>query len=136
METSWRTCCRVLYWSYSWGIFDEYYSESRGVHSGWQPPVGWNHGLPKEAGYAYGINPGLLLFDLCKESGIQEVSIYCFTQDNNKRPSIQKQAFTDACVTFALEIARRGAALLVVGDRLRHNFPGNYRNSGIVKAQG
>lgn len=81
------------------------------------------HGLPKEAGYAYGIDPGLLLFDLCKEYGIQEVSIYCFTQDNNKRPSIQKQAFTDACVTFAREIARRGAALLVVGDETSTQFP-------------
>jgi len=60
--------------------------------------------LPKEAGYALGIIPGLLLFDLCKEYGIQEVSIYGFTEDNNKRPSIQKQAFTNACVTFALEI--------------------------------
>ena len=81
------------------------------------------HGLPKEAGYAYDINPGLLLFDLCKEYGIQEVSIYGFTQDNNKRPIIQKQAFTNACVTFALEIARSGAALLVVGDETSTQFP-------------
>ena len=81
------------------------------------------HGLPKEAGYAYDINPGLLLFDLCKEYGIQEVSIYGFTQDNNKRPSIQQQAFRNACVTFALEIARSGAALLVVGDETSTQFP-------------
>ncbi|MEO8047301.1 MAG: undecaprenyl diphosphate synthase family protein [Nitrospirota bacterium] len=81
------------------------------------------HGMSKEAGYAYGINPGLLLFDLCKEYGIQEVSIYGFTQDNNKRPSIQQQAFRNACVTYALEIARRGAALLVVGDETSTQFP-------------
>jgi len=82
-----------------------------------------NHALPQEAGYAYGINPGLLLYDRCKEYGIQEVSVYCFTQDNTKRPSVQKQAFMDASVTFALEIARRGAGLLVVGDETSTQFP-------------
>lgn len=81
------------------------------------------HGLPKEAGYAYGITPGLLLFDRCKEYGIKEVSIYCFTQDNVKRPSIQARAFSNACVTFAHEVARRGAALLVVGDDTSTQFP-------------
>ena len=25
-----------------------------------------DHGLPKEAGYAHGLNPGLLLFEQCK----------------------------------------------------------------------
>jgi len=28
-----------------------------------------DHGLPKEAGYAQGINPGLLLYEKCKEYG-------------------------------------------------------------------
>src|ERR1039457_3353858 len=32
-----------------------------------------DHGLPKEAGYAHGINPGLLLFEKCKECGIKEL---------------------------------------------------------------
>ena len=81
------------------------------------------HDLAKEAGYAHGIKPGLLLFDRCKAYGIQEVSIYGFTQDNNKRPTIQQQAFRNACVTFALEIAHRGAALLVVGDETSTQFP-------------
>src|ERR1039457_5350609 len=75
-----------------------------------------DHGLPKEAGYAHGIEPGLLLYDKCKECGIKEASIYCFTQDNTRRPSIQKQAFSEASVALAFEIARRGSALLVVGD--------------------
>src|ERR1039458_9241900 len=57
---------------------------------------GVDNGLVKEAGYAHGINPGLLLFEKCKECGIKETSIYCFTQDNTKRPSIQKQAFSEA----------------------------------------
>ena len=82
-----------------------------------------DHGLPKEAGYAHGINPGLMLYEKCKECGIKEVSIYGFTQDNTKRPSMQKQAFSEAVVAFALEIARRGAALLVLGDETSQQFP-------------
>lgn len=80
-------------------------------------------GLPKEAGYARGINPGLLLYEKCKDHGISEISIYCFTQDNTKRPSVQKQAFSEASVAVALEVARRGAALLVVGDETSTQFP-------------
>ena len=82
-----------------------------------------DHGLPKEAGYAQGINPGLLLYEKCKECGIKEISIYGFTQDNTKRPSIQKQAFSEACVAFAFEIEQRGAALLIVGDETSKQFP-------------
>lgn len=44
------------------------------------------HGWPKESGYAHGIKPGLLMYEKCKEYGIEETSIYCFTQDNTKRP--------------------------------------------------
>src|SRR5664279_3258685 len=40
------------------------------------------HDLPKEAGYAHGINPGLVLYEKCKECGFKEISIYCFTKDN------------------------------------------------------
>jgi undecaprenyl diphosphate synthase len=82
-----------------------------------------DHGLPKEAGYDHGINAGLLLYEKCRECGIKEASIYGFTQDNTKRPSIQKLAFSKACVAFAFEIARRGAALLVVGDETSNQFP-------------
>lgn len=82
-----------------------------------------DHGLLKEAGYAKGISPALLLYEQCEKCGIQEASIYCFTQDNTKRPSIQKQAFSDASVAFAFEIARRDTALLVVGDETSTQFP-------------
>ena len=58
-----------------------------------------------------------------KKYKIQEVSVYCFTQDNTKRPSIQKQAFSEATQVFATEIIRRGAALLVVGDENSSQFP-------------
>ena len=81
------------------------------------------HGLSKEAGYAHGIDPGLLLYEQCRECGINEISIYCFTQDNTKRPSRQKESFSKASVAIALELARRGAALLVVGDDTSTQFP-------------
>jgi undecaprenyl diphosphate synthase len=80
-------------------------------------------GLGKEAGYAQGIAPGLALMDACKALGISEISVYGFTQDNTKRPSIQKQAFRAACVEFAHAAAHRGAALLVVGDEESGQFP-------------
>jgi undecaprenyl diphosphate synthase len=82
-----------------------------------------SQGLNKESGYAHGINPGLVLYEQCKELRIEEISIYCFTQDNVKRPSIQKRAFTDASVAFAYEIVGRGAAVLVVGDHASSQFP-------------
>jgi len=81
------------------------------------------HGLEKADGYAFGIAPGLRLFDLCRERRIEEASIYCFTQDNTRRPSVQKRAFTEATVAFAEEISRRGAAVLVVGDESSAQFP-------------
>jgi undecaprenyl diphosphate synthase len=80
-------------------------------------------GFGKEAGYVHGITPGLDLLDECVARGIDEVSIYGFTQDNTRRPSIQKRAFIDSCVAFGLEVVRRGADLLVVGDATSALFP-------------
>ena len=84
-------------------------------------------GLPKQSGYRAGIEPGLALYEMCKDRGIAEVSVYGFTKDNTKRPSVQIQAFRSACVSFALEIVRRGAALLVVGDERSPQFPEELR---------
>ncbi|SEL83398.1 undecaprenyl diphosphate synthase family protein [Halomonas daqiaonensis] len=81
------------------------------------------HGMPKEAGYAHGIDPGIQLYEQCKAYGIREISIYGFTQDNTRRASVQKHAFSQATVEFALEVARRGAALQVVGDDTSAQFP-------------
>jgi undecaprenyl diphosphate synthase len=81
------------------------------------------HGLTKEQGYAHGIAPGLALFEACKRLGIEEVSVFGFTQDNTHRPQVQARQFRAACVTFALEIFQRGAALLVVGDDQSAQFP-------------
>lgn len=86
-----------------------------------------DHGLPKQSGYQAGIGPGLALYEMCKSRGIPEVSVYGFTQDNTKRPSVQIQAFRSACVAFATEIVRRGAALLVVGDESSSQFPDELR---------
>jgi undecaprenyl diphosphate synthase len=80
-------------------------------------------GMPKEKGYGHGIRPGISLIERCIESGIAEVSIYCFTKDNTKRPRAQKLAFTDASVAFASEIMRYEVALLVVGDETSAQFP-------------
>jgi len=85
------------------------------------------HGLSKQMGYQAGIEPGLALYEACKSRGIPEVSVYGFTQDNTKRPSVQIDAFRSACVAFALEIARRGAALLVVGEETSPQFPDELR---------
>ncbi|BBI65584.1 hypothetical protein HSBAA_PA_1870 (plasmid) [Vreelandella sulfidaeris] len=44
-----------------------------------------------------------------------------------------EKAFSEATVTFALEIVRRGAALLVVGDETSAQFPEELKNSGSAK---
>ena len=80
-------------------------------------------GLAKENGYRFGIEPGLRLFELCKEAEIEEISVYCFTKDNVKRPAVQTDAFRKASVDFAWEIISRGAAVMVVGDRSSEQFP-------------
>ena len=94
-----------------------------------------NHGLAKEEGYRFGIAPGLALFDLCKRRGIPEMSVYGFTQDNTRRPVQQSRAFHSACVEFALEIARRGAALLVLGNDTPQ-FPDALRRFRIRQGNG
>jgi undecaprenyl diphosphate synthase len=85
------------------------------------------HGLPKEEGYAHGIAPGIALFDKCKAMGVEEVSVYGFTQDNTRRPTVQSRCYRAACVTFAEAIARRGASLLVLGDTGSPQFPAELR---------
>lgn len=85
-------------------------------------------GLSRDQGYRFGIEPGLMLYEMCKAREIPEVSIFGFTQDNTKRPTAQIQAFRMACVTFALEIAQRGAALLVVGNDQTDHFPDELRD--------
>ena len=82
-----------------------------------------NNGLKKENGYKSGINPGLLLFKLCQELGIKEITYYGFTTDNTKRPKTQKEAFTLACIEAVMLLANEDAELLVVGNTDSPCFP-------------
>jgi undecaprenyl diphosphate synthase len=82
-----------------------------------------NNGFRREDGYNHGINPGFQLYDLCLETGIKELTFYGFTQDNTKRPSIQKLAFSKACVDAVSGLSKRDAELLVLGDNSSKQFP-------------
>lgn len=82
-----------------------------------------NCGLDKKDGYKYGINPGFELYDLCKEAGVAELTLYGFTVDNTKRPAAQKTAFQQACVDAVLELTHRDAELLVMGNDKSACFP-------------
>jgi undecaprenyl diphosphate synthase len=85
----------------------------------------WAEGrkMTKERGYENGLDPGLMLFRLCKEVGIKEVTFYGFTTDNAKRPVKQREAFTKACVNAVNILSKEEADLLVVGDSESPMFP-------------
>ena len=92
-----------------------------------------DHGLPKEAGYAHGINPGLLLYEKCKECGINEVSIYCFTQDNTSGLPIRNGHSARPALHSLSRLHAAGRRCLLSAMRHRRNSPVCYGNSGIVK---
>lgn len=82
-----------------------------------------NNGLSKEDGYSSGLLPGLVLFKLCKEVGVKELTFYGFTTDNTKRPKIQREAFTKACIEAVKMLSKKDADLLVVGNSKSPMFP-------------
>jgi len=82
-----------------------------------------SNGMSKEKGYATGLEPGLAVFKLCEQIGIKEITYYGFTMDNNKRPTIQRQAFTEACVNAVKMLTQENASLLVVGNSESPMFP-------------
>ena len=82
-----------------------------------------NNGLSKEKGYNMGINPGFLLFKICQELGIEEITYYGFTTDNTKRPANQKDAFTKACIDAVKILSHEDAELLVIGNTESPCFP-------------
>lgn len=86
------------------------------------------HGMEKHEGYAHGVAPGMALFEQCREAGIEEISIYCFTTDNTKRDPVQKEAFKQATLDLARGVIEAGAAVLVVGDERSANFPDELRD--------
>jgi undecaprenyl diphosphate synthase len=79
--------------------------------------------MKKEDGYAHGIGPGFELYALCLQAGVRELTLYGFTQDNTKRPVIQRKAFQDACVEAVETLSHRDASLLVVGNSESPMFP-------------
>lgn len=81
------------------------------------------HGLPKEAGYVRGLQPGIDLCNLCLELGIEEVSVYGFTNDNTHRPAEQRIAFQQACVAAVESVMDRDVDLLVCGNAASPLFP-------------
>lgn len=80
-------------------------------------------GLSAGEGYAAGVSPGICLLEECKKLGVQEVSIYGFTQENTHRPKDQTEAYRAACVDFAQGALERGVALLALGDTASPLFP-------------
>ena len=80
-------------------------------------------GMTKERGYALGLDPGLILFKLCKDAGVKEITYYGFTTDNTKRPANQREAFTEACINAVEMLSKEDASLLVVGNTDSPMFP-------------
>lgn len=80
-------------------------------------------GLSKEEGYDHGISPGMELFTICRDLGMEEMTFYGFTADNTKRPSRQRIAFSDACVKAVETLSRENARLLVLGNTKSAMFP-------------
>jgi len=81
------------------------------------------HGLKKEDGYAYGLNPGLRLLQAAQNYGIQELTYYGFTVDNCKRPKEQVLAFSKACVEAVKMIEQKNVELCVLGNTNSSCFP-------------
>jgi len=82
-----------------------------------------NKGFGREKGYVAGIDPGLVLFKLCQSAGVKEVTYYGFTVDNTKRPTEQREAFTEACINAVRILANEDAELLVIGNTKSPMFP-------------
>lgn len=80
-------------------------------------------GLHRREGYSAGMDPGFGLLDVCRELGIEEVSVYGFTKENVRRPSEQVEAFQDACAEVGLRLVEAGVAFLAVGDTASKMFP-------------
>ena len=80
-------------------------------------------GLCKEAGYAAGVGPGFELYKICQELGIEEISVYGFTNDNTRRPAEQTAAFKSACVKAVENLVKLDCQLLVVGNDESSMFP-------------
>ena len=81
------------------------------------------HGMEKRDGYDSGLNPGLELYKVCKDTGVKEITYYGFTVDNTKRPTDQRLAFTKACIDAVKLLSGEDAELLVLGNTESKMFP-------------
>lgn len=68
-------------------------------------------------------NPGPGSIRYLRKNRNRRSYFFGFTQDNTKRPQIQRKAFTDACIKSVQEIAKRDAEILVVGNTNSDIFP-------------
>src|SRR5659263_287890 len=58
-----------------------------------------------------------------RDSWNRRSTFFGFTQDNTKRPQIQRKAFVDACIKSVQELSKCDAELLVVGNTNSDMFP-------------
>ncbi|MEG0962325.1 MAG: undecaprenyl diphosphate synthase family protein [Lachnospiraceae bacterium] len=79
--------------------------------------------LNKEDGYRNGITPGMTVYQMCKELGVEEITFYGFTIDNTKRPMQQRIAFTNACIHAVEKLSQEDARLFVLGNCDSKMFP-------------
>ncbi len=102
-----------------------------------------NNNKQKEEGYAFGVEPGVILFNQLVECGVEEVTFYGFTKDNNNRPNEQSDAYIKSCVDAVNAIANKDASIMVLGNTDSKMFPKEllpYANKrvkfgkGIIKA--
>ena len=80
-------------------------------------------GLSKIDGWDHGLNPGIDLFRLIQQAGVEEVTYYGFTMENARRPLIQRNAIIEACVQGVDMLSKENAELLVVGKSDTTAFP-------------
>lgn len=86
------------------------------------------HGLTKEKGYYYGLEPGLNVLRQAVKYGIEEISFYGFTTDNCKRPKEQVASFSKACIEAVKLMSAEGIDLLVLGNTKSKCFPDELRD--------
>ena len=82
-----------------------------------------NAGLEKHEGYSRGLHPGVACLKAAQRYGVRELTYYGFTTDNCKRPHVEVDAFSDACVEAVQLIQQENADLLVVGNTESPMFP-------------
>lgn len=80
-------------------------------------------GLRKEYGYKEGITPSKELSEEVLKLGIDEITAYCFTKENVKRPPEQIVAFKEALIEFVDWIDKDLISVLIVGDHKSKVFP-------------